>query len=76
MFVCWVIFCCFIGFDNLVTVLGCSIVTDSMSNMFGFSMISSFWVIICDCVSSFNKLEVVLGCLAVLNFVTTLFGVL
>ena len=46
-------------FDNLVTVFGCSMVTDSMSKMFGFSTFSSSLVIIFDCSIDFNKLEAV-----------------
>ena len=46
-----------------MTVFVRSIVTDSMSKMFGFPMVSSSWVIIFDCVIGYNKLEAVLGCL-------------
>ena len=52
-------------FDNLATVFGCSIVTDSTTD---FSTVSSSWVTIFDCAIGFNKLETVLGCLIVLVF--------
>ena len=39
----------FMKLDNLVAFLGYSIVTDSISKMFGFSTISSSWVITFDC---------------------------
>ena len=75
-FGCWImIFGFFMSFDNLVIVLGCSIlyylyctmnvVTDLMSKMLAFSRFLSSWVITFDCVISFNCLEAVLGCIAV-----------
>ena len=37
----FILFDCFMGFDNLVKVFECSLVTNSMSKMFGFSTVSS-----------------------------------
>ena len=51
------------NFDNLVEVLGCSLVTTSTSKMLDFSVVSSSWVIIFDCFIGFNKLQAVLECL-------------
>ena len=51
------------NFDNLVKVLGCSLVTTSTSKMVDFSVVSSSWVITFDCSIGFNKLEAVLECL-------------
>ena len=65
---------CFMSSDNLVTVLGYSIVTDLMSKMFAFSRISSSWVIIFDCVIGFYCLEAVLGCLTVTDLMLLLLG--
>ena len=50
------------GFDNLIIVFGCSIVTDSLSKMFGFSTVSSFWASIFDCVIEFHKWKADLEC--------------
>ena len=57
-------------FDNLATVFGCSIVTDSTTD---FSTVSSSWVTIFDCAIGFNKLETVLGCLTLTAFMSALF---
>ena len=56
------------GFDNLVKVFECSLVTNSMSKMFGFSTVSSSWVNILDSVISVNKLEVVFGWMFLFSF--------
>ena len=63
------------GLNNLVTVFGCFIVTDSMSKTFYFSTVSSSWVNIFDCVIGFNKLEAVLGYLTVTESLPPFFGV-
>ena len=55
------------GFDNLVTNIGCSKVTDSRSKI-SLSTIFNPLVIIFDFVRSFNELEVVFGFLIVTNF--------
>ena len=49
------------GFDNLLTVFGCSIETDSLSKMFDFSTVFSSWVIAFSCFIGFNDLEKVAG---------------
>ena len=59
------------GFDNLVTVFGCSIVTNVKNS--GFSTVSSSLVIIFGRVINFIKLQSVLQCLTVTNFMLTLF---
>ena len=59
-----------------VTVFWYSIVTDSFSKMFSFSMVSSFWVIIFDCVFVFNELKAVFGCLTVTDLMPLFFTVL
>ena len=59
------------GFDNLVTVFGCSIVTNVKNS--GFSTVSSSLVIIFGCVINFIKLQSVLRCLTVTDFMLTLF---
>ena len=64
------------GFDNLVAVFWCSIVTYYMSKRSGFSMASTSWVIVFGCSIGFNKLEAVLGFLTATNFMSSLFGVL
>ena len=46
-----------------------------MSKMFGFSMASSFWVIILNCSIDFNKLEGVFGYLRGTDSMSLLFGV-
>ena len=53
------------GFDNLVTIFGSYIPTESVSKLFGYSVASTFWEIIFDRVIGFDRLEVVLGHLAV-----------
>ena len=60
------------GFDNLVKVFGCSVVSDSISKMFVFSTVPSSWAIIFDSVIGFNKSEAVLGCLTVTDFISSL----
>ena len=57
--------CCFMGFDNLVTIFRSYIPTESVSKLFGYSVASTFWEIIFDRVIEFDRLEVVLGHLAV-----------
>ena len=42
------------GFDNIVTVFGCSVVSEFMPKVFGFSMVSSSYVIIIDCFMGFK----------------------
>lgn len=65
-----IIFYSCIGFDNLVTVFVCSIVTDSISTMFGFSKVFDFWVVIFDCFIGFGNLEEDFGCLALTDYMS------
>ena len=75
MFGCWaIIFGSSMGVHNLVTVFQCTIVTGSMSKIFGFYTVSCSWVITFDCVIDFNKLEAVFVCLIVRDFMSLLFG--
>ena len=63
-------------FANFVAVFGCSVVTDSISKMLGFSTVSYSQVILFGWSIGFNKLGLVLRCLTATDFMSPLLDVL
>ena len=53
----------------------CSLVTDSLSKMFGLSKVSGSWVILFTSFTGFDNLKIDFGCLTVTGFLSLLFGV-
>ena len=53
----------------MIEVFGCSIVTDFLSGMFGFSVVFVSWVIIVVCFIGFNNLKAAFECSTVTDFI-------